>query len=229
MSIREKVRKKQEELKEDSAPSIVEEKIEEKTSTEGTKTKPEKVEKKESKTENQEIKELSFEDTLPAWVNKPWMFVTPKKEAQKDSWVDSWKLVILDFSKFYTQHIINIYEVRKKHPFTHKDTKRSLKDDQLVFIIDKMQEEGLAKWLSSKKIRARIYYKTIEQWAEEIYNDLFESGKLVEVLTLQEFKLMNKEWSNLPDADFQEIFKLFVEAKKAKYVTKERDTIQFIF
>ncbi len=170
-----------------------------------------------------------FLQALPKWVSKPWMYVQPTHPNQLTSWIDGWKRIILDYCRIFVKHIINLAEIQTIYPFQNPTNGKSLSLSQLETIVDKMVEEGLAKWINNKKLLVRIYYKPIEQWADEIYTYLMETGRAAEILTLMEFRQMPTEWKNLPDEDLMTILSTYVQQGKAKFVTKEKDAVEFIF
>lgn len=169
-----------------------------------------------------------FAMELPKWIKKPWMYVQPKHAGQLQSWLDSWSNLILDYCRIFKLHIITVSEIGNEHPFSNKLNNRELSRAQLRTIVNKMVEEGLVKWLDANQIRARVFYKTTDEWADAIYEYMMSTGKAAEVITLFELVNMEQEWSNLPREEIQEIFDKFVAANKATYVTTEKDAIEFI-
>ncbi len=234
MSIREKAKKYQKKEKEsqqetdhpvDSPQSVVEEK-----QTQPITSQPitsEGIQKTDVTTVPPP--ELLFQQLIPGWVNKPWMYIKPSHPSQLNSWIQGWKKLILDYCRIFVKHVINLMELQNVHPFRNQKNGKTLSLPQLTTIIDSMVDEGLAKWLDDSKILARIYYKPIDQWADEIYNYLLETGKAAEVLTFMEFRQMDTDWSSLPEEDLKLILKSFVDEGKARFVTKEEDAVEFVF
>lgn len=235
MSIKERAKKYQKKEKEEEVPT---EEIE-KSSSSPQQERPqikdavEEIPKGTMEMEREQSTSLSpeflFQQQLPAWVNKPWMYIKPSNPTQLNSWIEGWKTVLLDYCRIFVKHIVNLIEMQREHPFRNQKSGKSLSLPHLTAIVDSMVEEGIAKWLDENKILARIYYKPIDQWADEIYQYLLDSGKAAEVLTFLEFKTMNKEWSSLPDEDLKEILRKFVRDGKAEFVSKDEDAIEFIF
>ena len=54
-----------------------------------------------------------FEASLPRWVNAPWMFIIPTKEDQLQSWLESWRAVLVDYSRIFVIHVLNVDDVRQ--------------------------------------------------------------------------------------------------------------------
>ncbi|MCE7736352.1 MAG: hypothetical protein GPJ54_15835 [Candidatus Heimdallarchaeota archaeon] len=248
MSIKERPREKKEDKKEKSEDSkkindwldnVDMEKIENKTieaePKQETITKPEntvispKVDEEIVITEIVEVAPVDiFLIKMPPWVKKPWMYVKPTHEHQLSSWLDSWQGLVLDYSRSYKIHIVNLSELNTKYPFTNQEIGKILTYDQLQTIIDKMVTEGLARWIDETKISARIYYLTNKDWASRVMAYLMESGYAAEVMTFFELQGLEQEWSTLPRAELRDIFDILVMDGRAKWVGEGKDTLSFI-
>lgn len=180
-------------------------------------------------TEVQEEPEMDlFIVKLPVWVNKPWMYVQPTHPNQLGSWINSWTTVILDYSRSYRIHIINLTQLMKIYPFSNSKVSKDLTLSQLDKIVDTMVNEGLAKWLDENRVSARIYYLTNQQWAEKIMKFLISSGYAAEIMTFFELQKLDQEWSTLPKSELEEIFELLVFDGRAKWVGDGKDTVSFV-
>jgi len=168
-----------------------------------------------------------FTRNLPAWINKPWMYVKPTHEGHLASWYESWKNLILSYTEQLTQHIINIYDLQEIHPFTNKNSGRELTSDQLRYLIEEMISENLAKWLSEERIRARIYFKTDEELAAMLYQFTLDEGYALDVMTFYELKKFDQPWAVLPDEELRSVLNILVKQDKAEWVGSEHDTVQF--
>ncbi|MCY3411317.1 MAG: hypothetical protein INQ03_06740 [Candidatus Heimdallarchaeota archaeon] len=169
-----------------------------------------------------------FESSLPAWVNKPWMYIQPGHVTHLGSWKESWKSVILDYASKFNLHVLNIMELSSIYPFENSILGKQLTKDQLTVVIDEMVNQGLARWLDDYRILVRVYYKTLDQWMEILVSYLMTSGLAAEVITIFELQNMNKEWSTLPLEDFQQIFTKLVQLNRAKWADRNRDSILLV-
>ena len=165
---------------------------------------------------------------LPNWIKRPWMYVQPTNENQLGSWINSWTTLILDYSRSYKIHIINITQLMKIYPFSNPDISKDLTLNHLNTIIEQMVDENLAKWIDDNKISARIYYLTNLQWAEKIMKYLINTGYAAEIMTFFELQKLDQEWSTLPKSELVEIFNLLVLDGRAKWVGDGKDTLSFI-
>ncbi len=172
--------------------------------------------------------EVEFEDSLPKWVKAPWMYIKPKKESQVESWLESWSAIVLDYSRIFVIHIININEIRNVHPFNNTINNKKMSLKQVREVIDHLVKQSVAKWLDEKtKTRARIYWKTNEEWADNLLDFMIETGRVVEIHSLFDLSQLKQQWSDLPADDLIIVCEMLVENKVAKWLNKEKTIIQF--
>ncbi|MHA2098778.1 MAG: hypothetical protein ACW99A_08830 [Candidatus Kariarchaeaceae archaeon] len=185
------------------------------------------IEKEVQITEKEETIDI-FLVKLPPWVKKPWMYVKPVNEAQLNSWLDSWKGLVIEYARSYKIHVINLSQLNTKHPFANQEIDKTLTYDQLQSIVDHMVIEGLAKWIDDTRVSARIYYLTNKQWGNKIMEYMIESGYAAEIMTFFELQQLKQEWSTLPRTELKDIFEILVMEGRAKWVGDEKDTLSFI-
>lgn len=172
--------------------------------------------------------EVEFEDSLPKWVKAPWMYIKPKKESQVESWLESWSAIVLDYSRIFVIHIINVNEIRNIHPFNNTINNKKMSLKQVREVIDHLVKQSVAKWLDEKtKTRARIYWKTNEEWADNLLDFMIETGRVVEIHSLFDLSQLQQQWSDLPADDLIIVCEMLVENKVAKWLNKEKTIIQF--
>ncbi|MCK4896566.1 MAG: hypothetical protein KAS47_07135, partial [Candidatus Heimdallarchaeota archaeon] len=83
-------------------------------------------------------------------------------------------------------------------------------------------------WLDEKtKTRARIYWKTNEEWADNLLDFMIETGRVVEIHSLFDLSQLQQQWSDLPADDLIIVCEMLVENKVAKWLNKEKTIIQF--
>jgi hypothetical protein len=166
-------------------------------------------------------KELSpYEQLLNAY---PWleeermkfMFTMPnKKKDKKDylSWRTEWSKVLFDYSRYAILHILYIRKLNSEAPFSSFTNRESY----IKEIAEDMIEQNLAKWYSKKKDKLRIYWKTLDVWADEIYDWAYELGKLEPVMIYELREAKSEDFSTLPLEDLEEIFKILAKNRRAK-------------
>lgn len=172
--------------------------------------------------------ELEFEEELPEWVKRPWMYIKPKKTDQIESWLQSWSAIVLDYSRIFVIHIININDLRSGHPFNNKKLGKRLTLGQVRSIIDHLVHQNIARWLDEEtKTRARIYWKSNEEWADSLLDFMIDTGRVVEVHSLYDLTQMDQKWGDLPADDLIIVCEMLIERKVARWLNKEKTIIQF--
>lgn len=186
-----------------------------------------KLEKAISKDQLAEMRE-KFTKELPKWVNAPWMFITPKKESQLQSWLEDWSTVLLDYAKIFVYHIININDIRSEHPFYNRSISKRLTLDQIRSIVEYLVEKQFARWLDERrKTRARLYWKSNEEWADELLDFMIDTGRIVEIHSLYDLTTYGQEWSTLPPDDLIAVCQILVDRGVARWLNKEKTIIDF--
>ena len=140
------------------------------------------------------------------------MYAIPdKKQSPSDyqSWRSEWAKVLFDYAKLTILHIIYLRKIHTEKPFSNFQNREvAIKE-----IADELIDQKLAKWISKNKDSLRIYWKTLDIWADEIYEWAYESGKLEPILMF-EIREAKQEFSTLPREDVEEIFKKLVKDRK---------------
>ena len=165
-----------------------------------------------------------YEQLLEAY---PWleekryefMYSIPSKKQKFDdyqSWRKEWSKVFFDYARYAILHTIYVKQIASEVPFSKfEDRQTAIKE-----IADELIVQGLAKFLTKKKEKLRVYWKTLDNWADEIYNWAYELGKLdpIMVFEIRDAKL---EFSTLPKEDLEEVFRILAKTQKAKVIKLE--------
>ncbi|MFX1329423.1 MAG: hypothetical protein ACFE91_14935 [Promethearchaeota archaeon] len=178
-----------------------------------------------------EKKLTAYENLLKAypWLEeerKKFMYQMPDKTKNKNdytSWKIEWAKVLFDYARFAVLHIIFIRELISKKPFSNF-TKR---EEYIIEIAEYLITNNQAKWLSKKKEKLRIYWKTLEGWSEEIYNWAYENGKIEPIMIYELREARQEDFSSLPIEDLEEIFKILAKNRKAKVLKLEDGQLAF--
>ncbi|MFX1237873.1 MAG: hypothetical protein ACFFAS_13510 [Promethearchaeota archaeon] len=176
-------------------------------------------------------KELSpYEKLLEAY---PWleekryefMYSIPSKNKNFNdyqSWKKEWSKVFFDYARYAILHIIYVKQVAAEKPFAKfEDRSKCIRE-----ITDELVSQGLARFLTKKKEKLRIYWKSLDMWANEIYDWAYELGRLDPIM-LFEIRDAKLEFSTLPKEDLEEIFRILAKNKKAKVIKLEEGQIAF--
>ncbi|MFX0081919.1 MAG: hypothetical protein ACFE94_09220 [Candidatus Hodarchaeota archaeon] len=178
-----------------------------------------------------EKKLTAYEKLLKAypWLEeerKKFMYTMPNKDNQKNdyiSWKTEWAKVLFDYARFAVLHIIYIRELNSQKPFSNF-TKR---EKYILEIAEQLISQKQAVWLSKKKEKLRIYWKTLEVWSDEIYKWAYDNGKLEPIMIYELREAKQEDFSNLPLEDLEEIFKILAKNRRAKVLKLENGQLAF--
>ncbi len=151
------------------------------------------------------------------------MYSIPEKKKYLDdyeSWKKEWSKVFFDYARYAILHVIYVKQIAGEIPFLKfQDRQKAISE-----IADELIEQGLARYLTKKKEQLRIYWKTLESWADEIYNWAYDEGKLEPIMVF-EIRDAKLEFSNLPREDLEDIFKILAKNRRGKVIKSEEGQI----
>ena len=165
--------------------------------------------------------------------NYPWLeetkhefmyFIPDKKKNPNDykSWRTEWAKVVFDYAKCAILHILYLRQLHSEKPFKNFDDRNKAINE----IAEELVEQNLAKFLNKQKDQLRVYWKTLEIWAEDIYNWALEFGKLDPILIF-EIREADREFSNLPKLDLEEVFRILSKDNRGFIIKTDDDQITF--
>ncbi|MEA2071605.1 MAG: hypothetical protein U9O98_09990 [Asgard group archaeon] len=173
-----------------------------------------------------------LQEILPEWIDKPWMYVTPHIQQQIDSWLSDWSNFILEYARINIMHIMHIGEEGSKYPFNNKSIKKGLDKEQLQQIGDYIVAQEWGIWWDKKKIRLRLYWRTLDEWADIIYEWAIKTGRAVgadRVMTIYDIQQAEQSWSTIPREDLIKIFNIMDDKGYIEWVDKKNNVIAFLF
>ena len=142
------------------------------------------------------------------------MYSIPNKKTDLqdyESWKNEWSKVLFDYARYAILHILYLRQTESEKPFSNfEDRKKALEE-----IANELVTKEQAEWLSKTKEKLRIYWKSLDNWAEEIYEWAMEISPLEPILVF-EIRESNKEFSKLPSEDIVKIFKMLEKEKRGK-------------
>ncbi|MCK5047435.1 MAG: hypothetical protein KAS22_12695, partial [Candidatus Heimdallarchaeota archaeon] len=172
--------------------------------------------------------ERQLKEILPEWIDKPWMYVTPEHQKQLDSWCSDWSNFILEYARINIKHIIHIEEERSEYPFRNKQAKKELDREQLQEIGNYIVAQEMGIWWDKKKIRLRLYWRTLDEWADIIYEWSIKTGRAAgaeRVMTIIDIQEAGQPWSTIPQADLKRIFKIMEDKEYIEWADKKKNII----
>lgn len=162
------------------------------------------------------------------WIEEPkyaFMYAIPNKKKNPtdyQSWKTEWAKVLFDYAKCAILHIIYLRELYTEKPFSNFDDRKKAIHE----IAQELVDQELAKFLSKKEEQLRIYWKTLDLFADDIYEWAINNGKLEPIL-IYEIRESKLEFSNLPKIDLEEIFRILSKDDKGNIIKLEDGQIAF--
>jgi hypothetical protein len=144
-----------------------------------------------------------------SWLKEPqygFMYSMPDKKKNKkdfDSWLDDWNKVLFDYARIASEHIIYSKLILSEKPWS--DLKNRV--DSISEIADSMVKNKVAEWLDKKKEKLRVYWKSLEDWADVIVK-WAKKMAMTEPILIQDLQEAEQPFSNLPEEDFEKIFNI---------------------
>ncbi len=184
------------------------------------------VKEREAVTQEISTYELLLND-YPWLEEKRYIFmysIPNKKTDLKDyeSWKSEWSKVLFDYARYAILHILYLRQSEAEKPFSNfEDRKQALEE-----IAEELVKKEQAEWLSKSKEKLRVYWKSLDNWAEEIYDWAMEISPLEPILIF-EIRESNKAFSKLPNDDIIKIFKMLEKEKRGKIIRLEDDQVSF--
>jgi len=178
-----------------------------------------------------EKKLTAYEKLLDAypWLEeerKKFMYMMPDSKKEKNdyiSWKTEWAKVVFDYARFAVLHILYIRNLIAEKPFSNF-TNREVYIKEIAEVLVSQKQ---AKWLSKKKNRLRIYWKSLELWSEEIYEWAYEQGRIEPIMIYELREAKSEDFSTLPLEDLEEIFKILAKSRKAQVLKLEDGKLAF--
>ena len=184
------------------------------------------VKEREAVTQEISTYELLLND-YPWLEEKRYIFmysIPNKKTDLKDyeSWKIEWSKVLFDYARYAILHILYLRQSESEKPFSNFEDRKQALEEIAEELINKEQ----AEWLSKSKEKLRVYWKSLDNWAEEIYDWAMEISPLEPILIF-EIRESNKAFSKLPNDDIIKIFKMLEKDKRGEIIRLEDDQVSF--
>ncbi|MBN2153046.1 MAG: hypothetical protein JW839_16455 [Candidatus Lokiarchaeota archaeon] len=158
-------------------------------------------------------------------VRYEFMYNPPPENKKSDykEWLDEWSKIMFDFAKIEKKHVIYVQELLNRKPFQALRTGK----EAIIDIGDDLAKKRLAIWVV-KKEKLRVYWKSLDEWAGVIYDWAYKNAK-TEPLFVYDLKEEHESFSELPEDEFPEIFKILEKQKKGKIVKSSDKKLAFVF
>jgi hypothetical protein len=153
------------------------------------------------------------------------MYSIPNKKTDLqdyESWKREWSKVLFDYARYAILHILYLRQTESEKPFSNFDDRKKALEE----IADELVTKEQAEWLSKTKEKLRVYWKSLDNWAEEIYEWAMEISPLEPILIF-EIRESNREFSKLPSEDIVKIFRMLEKEKRGKIIELDDGQISF--
>ena len=153
------------------------------------------------------------------------MYSIPNKKTNTkdyESWKNEWLKVLFDYARYAILHILYLRRMHTVKPFANFEDRATALREIAQALVDKKQ----AEWLSKSKEKLRVYWKSLDNWAEDIYDWAMEISPLEPILIF-EIRESNQEFSNLPREDILKIFKMLENDRRGEIIELEDGQISF--
>ncbi len=154
-----------------------------------------------------------LKETYP-WIAETrmeFMYAIPPNPKSKDfsSWQEDWSRVLSDYARLTMLHILYISKLLGEKPFCDfRD-----RDQAIKLIANYLVEKKLAKWITKSREELRVYWKSMEELANDVEKWGAENAGGVPVIA-QELKDADQAFSTIPEEEWDEIFKILKKRKK---------------
>jgi hypothetical protein len=172
-----------------------------------------------SKDRTQPSTEAAFQ--WPEWVNFPWMMKKPTRAEDLDSWLRDWCDLVLKWCQYGVRHIVGLKDFKTSRYFDE------LPEMELREILQHLVDRRLAKWIGKERTVARIMWRSLEEWANDIYQWAYNNG--VEMLDRFAVQSAREDFSSLPNLDIKMVLEIMIEKKMLKWIDKRREQAKLVY
>ncbi len=164
------------------------------------------------------------------WLNEPaygFMYSMPNKKKDKQnyqSWLDDWSKVLFDYAQIAAKHIIYTKELLSEKPWSEFKDRTSVIQE----LADGLIRQKVAEFLDKKKERLRVYWRSLESWADAII-DWAKEIAFTEPIFIEDIREANQEFSFLPEDDIIKIFNIIAKQGHIKVKVDEKYAVQIKF
>lgn len=116
----------------------------------------------------------------------PFFTIQPNLDTRSKQ-IEAWKNLLLSYYKHHKLYRLDITEAQADVLFCNSSINRKLNLEGIVLILDSLERTGHVEWESAKeKKRCYLMWRTLDEWADLIFNWVCASGMTDTVCTLYE-------------------------------------------
>ncbi|XP_069672620.1 vacuolar protein-sorting-associated protein 25 isoform X2 [Periplaneta americana] len=127
-----------------------------------------------------------------AAVEWPWQYSFPPfftiqvHQETRTKQIAAWRNLVLDYHRISKQCVLDVREAQRSSLFNNTAIDRKLPQEGIIMILEDLARTGNAESLDKPKHRWHIYWHTLEEWADLVYNWVQSCGMTNNVCTLYE-------------------------------------------
>ncbi|XP_017774218.1 PREDICTED: vacuolar protein-sorting-associated protein 25 [Nicrophorus vespilloides] len=168
---------------------------------------------------------MSSEVEWPWQYNFPPFFTLQPHKETRVKQITAWKALILDYCGVNKICSIDLRETNEMSLFTNAAINRTLESSALLVILEELQNSGNAIPMDKQRQRWEIYWHTLEEFSQIIYNYVMNSNSLDMVLTIFELTesddVANEEFYKLNSDVFIKVLRVLEKDNKCELILLE--------
>ncbi len=150
-----------------------------------------------------------------------WMYTVPENDAARERWTAEWGEYLLDWARHQGAHVVSLGDFIIEREFGEIHGKI----EAFRLIGDWLVGQGVAEWMDEEKRRLRVYWRSVQEWAEVIYAWALRRGeRQIDVKTLV-IQCPEETFSSLPEEELHRALQILVEDGLAEWLDKKRHAI----
>lgn len=103
-----------------------------------------------------------------------------KSEKEKGEWLQEWGNFIIDYAKAHLIHVLDVLRLATEPPFSEfKQNREKYLKEIFEYLASKTT---FAEWYNKERTRLRVYWRSLEEWSERLYDYMYLNG--TEIATL---------------------------------------------
>ena len=167
---------------------------------------------------------IETELVAPPWGTideSEWMYGIPPRQSDLSLWAEEWGDYLLQWAEARSVHVLSVATFITEPPF--KDMRNKV--DAFRIISDGLIEKRVAEWVDKNERQLRVYWRPLEDWADDIYAWCLDTGKLrldVKSIVIQESE---QAFSRLPEEDLYKVLAIMVSRGLAEWVDKKKGAV----
>uniref|UniRef100_A0A1B6C7Q5 Vacuolar protein-sorting-associated protein 25 n=1 Tax=Clastoptera arizonana TaxID=38151 RepID=A0A1B6C7Q5_9HEMI len=148
----------------------------------------------------------------------PFFTIQPNVETRKKQ-LEAWRFLVLEFYRVNKLYILDVREAERLPLFNNSSINRKLSSEGIITVLNTLEKTKNAEPVDKSRTRWFVYWHTLVEWADIIYNWAKDSGQINSVCTLFEIKnTTDTEFSGLNQDVLVKVLKVLETQKKAELI-----------